>query len=109
MSCTDIDLAEKKRKRRRQAENAKSDENFKTSWLLARCAEIIKMVAPTDFAHLDCVKMQKEKCITLVISDAEFSSAMLKPRYHANVLIYLISNGVFIFRSKENVIETRDI
>ena len=104
----DIDLAEKKRKRRRQAENAKSDENFKTSRLLARSAEIIKMVAPTDFAHLHYVKMQKEKCITLFISEAEFSSAMLKPRYHANALMYLISSGVFIDRAKENAIASRD-
>ena len=32
-SNLDIDLAEKKRKRRRQAENAKSDKNLKTSRL----------------------------------------------------------------------------
>ena len=66
------------------------------------------MVAPTDFAHLYYVKMQKEKCITLVISDAECSSAMLKPMYHANALMYLISNGVLIGRAKENAIEARD-
>ena len=106
-SDVDIALAVKKRKRR-QAENAKSDENLKTSRLLARCAEIIKMAAPTDFAHLDCVKMQKEKCITLVISAADFPSAMIKPRYYANALMYLISNGVFIGRAKDNAIEARD-
>ena len=66
------------------------------------------MVAPTDFARLDCVKMQKEKCITFVISDADFSSAMLKPRYHANVVMYLISNGVFIGKAEENAIVASD-
>ena len=106
-SNLDIDFAEKK-KQRRQAESAKSDKNLKTSQLLATCAEITKMASPTHFAHLDCVKMQKEKCITLVLSEAEFSSAMLKPRYHTNALMYLISNGVFIGRAKENVIEARD-
>ena len=100
----DIDMAEKNRKRRRQAENAKADENIKTSRLLARCAEVIKMVASSDFTHLDCVQMQKEKCITLVISDVDFASAMpeLKPRYHLNALIYLISNGVFLGNAKED-------
>ena len=34
----EIDMAEKNRKRRRQAENAKADENIKASHLLARCA-----------------------------------------------------------------------
>ena len=96
----DIDMAEKNRWR--QAENAKADENIKTSRLLARCAEIIKRVAAVDFTHLDCVQMQKEKCITLVISDADFASVMpqLKPRYHLNALIYLISNGVFLGNAK---------
>ena len=56
------------------------------------------MDAPADFTHLDCVQMQKKKSITFVISDADFASVMpqLKPRYHLNVLIYLISNGVFL-------------
>ena len=40
--------------------------------LAASMIEIIKKFAPTDFAHLHCVKIQKEKCITLVISNADF-------------------------------------
>ena len=106
----DIDMAEKNRKRRRQAENAKADENIKTSRLLARCAEVIKMVAPADFAHLDCIKMQKEKCINLVITDADFASAMpeLKPRYHLNALTYLISNGVLLGTAKEDALVAKN-
>ena len=45
------------------------------------------MVAPTDFIHLDCVKMQIEKYSTFVISDAGFSSAMFKAKYQANALM----------------------
>ena len=109
-SKVDIDMAEKNRKRRRQAENAKADENIKTSRRLARCAEVIKVVAPADFAHLDCVQMQKEKCITLVISEADFASAMpqLKPRYHLNALTYVISNGVFCGAAKEDALVAKD-
>ena len=97
-------MVEKKRKRKREAENAKYDEHLRTCRLLARCVEIINMVAPTDFIHLDCAKMQKEKCLTFVISNADLFSAMLKPRYHANALIYLIPNGDFIGRAEENAI-----
>ena len=103
-------MAGKNRKRRRQAGNAKADENIKTSSLLLRCAEVVKMVAPADFTHLDCVNMQKEKCINLVISDADFASGMpdLKPRYHLNALTYLISNGVLLGTAKEDALVAKD-
>ncbi len=54
--------------------------------------------------------MQKEKCITLVISEADFASAMLqlKPRYHLNALTYLISNGVFCGAAKEDALVAKD-